>query len=241
MKIVSLNTWGGRVYDPLMDFFKKHKDVDIFCLQEIYKDATKDKVGEEWQDDALNLFSDIQGVLTSYKGYFRPAVDGCYGLAVFIKDGVDLIEEGDVTIYDVGQYRGGGNHSRNLQYVKVDNGEKLVTIANVHGLWNGKGKTDAPERIDQSQAIKQFLDKVEGEKILCGDLNLLPDTNSLKILEEDMINLVKEHKITSTRSGLYKKSEKFADYILVSPNIEIKNFKVLEDEVSDHLPLLLEF
>ena len=34
--------------------------------------------------------------------------------------------------------------------------------------------------------------------------------------------------------------KKYADYVFASNNIEIKNFKVLPDEVSDHRPLLVE-
>jgi exonuclease III len=37
MKIISLNTWGGMAgRQPLLDFFVAHKDVDVFCLQEIW-------------------------------------------------------------------------------------------------------------------------------------------------------------------------------------------------------------
>ena len=86
--------------------------------------------------------------------------------------------------------------------------------------------------------MKKFNDL---EKILCGDFNLLPNTESLAILSEDMKNLVKDFDITSTRSKLYTKPEKFADYILVSPDVSVKKFTVMQDEVSDHLPLLLEF
>ena len=37
MKIITLNTWGGRAGEErLLDFFNTHKDdTDIFCLQEI--------------------------------------------------------------------------------------------------------------------------------------------------------------------------------------------------------------
>ncbi len=56
-----------------------------------------------------------------------------------------------------------------------------------------------------------------------------------------MRNLVKEYRVTSTRSQLYKKPDKFADYILVSPEVIVEDFKVLEEEMSDHLPLLLTF
>jgi hypothetical protein len=48
-----------------------------------------------------------------------------------------------------------------------------------------------------------------------------------------MINLVKDYNVTSTRSSHYPKEEKFADYIFVSKDIEVKDFKVLPDEVND--------
>ena len=56
-----------------------------------------------------------------------------------------------------------------------------------------------------------------------------------------MKNLIKEYKVTTTRSHFYTKEHKFADYILVSPEIEVKKFEVIQDVVSDHLPLMLEF
>jgi exonuclease III len=38
MKIISLNTWGGRAgNEELLSFFEKYKEeIDIFCLQEIW-------------------------------------------------------------------------------------------------------------------------------------------------------------------------------------------------------------
>ena len=52
---------------------------------------------------------------------------------------------------------------------------------------------------------------------------------------------MKETGVTSTRSHYYTKPEKFADYILVSPDITVVDFNVLPDVISDHLPLVLEF
>ncbi len=85
------------------------------------------------------------------------------------------------------------------------------------------------------------MDTINTPKILCGDFNLKPDTESMKILEKDMDNLIKIYKITSTRTSLYPKEEKFADYILTSKEIVLNKFEVLPDEVSDHAPLLLDF
>ena len=93
----------------------------------------------------------------------------------------------------------------------------------------------------QSQRIKKFMQAINSPKILCGDFNLRPDIESMKILEEEMNNLIKIFNITTTRTNLYTKQERFADYILTSPEIIINKFAVLKDEVSDHAPLLIDF
>ena len=114
-------------------------------------------------------------------------------------------------------------------------------VCNLHGHWTPNFKGDNPARLEQSKNIKKLLDGFDGAKILCGDFNVAPDTKSMAILETSMRNLIKEHKITSTRSHFYTKEVKFADYIMVSPGIQVKKFEVIQDIVSDHLPLLLEF
>ena len=85
------------------------------------------------------------------------------------------------------------------------------------------------------------MDTLKSPALICGDFNLRPDTESLKIIAKGMNNLIHMHNITSTRTGLYPKDERFADYILTDPKITVHHFKVLQDEVSDHSPLLIEF
>ena len=73
-----------------------------------------------------------------------------------------------------------------------------------------------------------------------GDFNLLPETQSIKKLESiGLRNLIKEYGVTSTRTAHYTKLEKYADYMFVSRDIEVADFKVLPDAVSDHSPLYL--
>jgi endonuclease/exonuclease/phosphatase family metal-dependent hydrolase len=47
-------------------------------------------------------------------------------------------------------------------------------------------------------------------------------------------NLIHEYGITSTRTSFYTRENKFADYVFTSPGINVQDFKVLPDEVSDH-------
>lgn len=86
-----------------------------------------------------------------------------------------------------------------------------------------------------------ILKYLGGEKIVVGDFNLDPDTKSLGILERNLRNLIKEYDVPTTRSTLYTRKSKFADYVLVSPGVKIIDFHVSNVAVSDHLPMILEF
>lgn len=242
MRVISLNIWGGRIFDPLVSFIREHKEVDVFCLQEVYHNASKQISTETDAKYVLNIFSELSKELPDHLGFFRPVVNGIYGIAMFVKKEIEVIEEGEISIYESPEYSGQGpTHGRNMQWVKVrDKGGALLSILNVHGLWNGKGKTDSPERLAQSQRIKSFIDSLETPVVLCGDFNLRPDTLSLKLFEDGLENLVRKYNVESTRTSLYTKEEKFADYMFTSPNLGVKTFKVLEHEVSDHSPLILE-
>ena len=243
MKLISLNIWGGHIQEPLLEFIATHRDVDILCFQEVYHDA-KERISTEERLYCLTIFSEIQKRLPEHVGLFRPVVNGVYGIAMFVKKSIDILNEGEVIIHDNPPYSGRvPTHSRNLQWVECLANDRTYTIINIHGLWNGQGKSDSPERIAQSQIIKRFCDSVTTPKILCGDFNLRPETESIKILEEGMTNLVKDYNIQSTRTSLYPRiqQESFADYILTSADITVHHFEVMKHEVSDHAPLLLEF
>ena len=164
---------------------------------------------------------------------------------MLVHKNLNIIEEGEVFVYKHKGYIPEGDvggHARNIQYARIRVNNRPVTIINFHGLWNGKGKTDTEDRIQQSKNILEFTQKLDGDYILCGDFNLLPDTESIKLFEsQGLRNLIKEYKVTSTRTSFYTKPEKHADYIFVTKGIDVKDFSVLPEEVSDHAPLLLGF
>ncbi len=164
---------------------------------------------------------------------------------MFVKKDLNILKEGETFVHkDKGwvHEKFNGNHARNLQYVTVETKKGPRTILNFHGLWNGGPKEDTEERITQSDNIAKFLKDIKHYHILMGDFNLLPETKSLKMLEDlGMRNLIKEFGITSTRSSHYTKLARFADYTLVSKDIKVNDFKVLPDEISDHLAMYLDF
>ena len=125
-------------------------------------------------------------------------------------------------------------------------GDKEISVSNFHGIPFPGNKLDTDKRLTEVKRTKEIIFSKGESQILVGDFNLLPETQSIKIFEEDMRNLIKEFNIQITRSTLspfYGRPDfqKFADYTFVSPDVRVKNFTVPDVEVSDHLPMILEF
>jgi exonuclease III len=242
MRLISLNTWGGQAgLSGLEEFFRKYEPVEVFCLQEIWQVCDLSLIDAPNPAVVLNLLEEIASFLPNHRYFFRPQYRGVFGLATFVRKDLSVIEEGEHFVFgkqgDENRLAV-GNHARNIQYLTVPLGQSIATIINFHGLWNGKGKTDSPDRLQQSQNIADFIQKIKNPVALIGDFNLLPDIESFRILKEVCPrDLIFEHGVKSTRSRFYEKPGKLADYLLASNGLKISDFKVLPDEVSDHLAL----
>lgn len=258
MRLITLNIWGGKVFGPLMEFVEGHAgDADIFCMQEVIFGPRSEIAPVS--KGRMNICEEIVHRLPEFSVLAYSAPEEAYyfeaeklpedthpGLVIFVKKSIGIVDHGGFRCYEEGIPAGadfGGKMTGSCQWVRIrKNDGSESTIMNLHGLWQTKTeKADTPERIAQSHILRRFLDEISGEKMLCGDFNLKPDGQSLTMLEQGMVNLVKTSGATSTRSSLYTKPDKFADYILVSPDIQAKHFEVLQNEVSDHLPLLVDW
>lgn len=252
MRIISLNTWGGRAgEDTLLNFFREQKDAtDVFCLQEVWAGAYDEFDGASAGGRTLTISNistqmkqRIAEILSEHTCYFRPHFLDHYGLAMFVRTSYTVLAEGEHFVHREKGYTPTGDigkHARNIQYVTLNTSRGPVTVINFHGLWNGGGKEDCAERITQSKRALAFLESLNTEIIFCGDFNLLPNTESLNMFESaGLRNLVAEYNIQSTRTSFYTKPEKFADYIFVSQGVDVTDFAVLPDEISDHAPLAL--
>ncbi len=254
MKLLSMNIWCGKQYDTLMKYIASQaEDTDVFCFQEVLDTPTNNPVTP--RGFRANLFQELSRLLPHHTGYFSPEQDGCdangtvdfpitFGKAMFIRKGLAVEEIGDEFIYRERNSRTDDDNTTfpaNLQYAVVQYEGVTYTLAHLHGLWTPIGKIDTEDRIKQSEKTKAFLNQAKGKIIVAGDFNLLPDTKSLAMIGEGLVDLIKEHKIKSTRSALYGKLEQFADYTFVSPDVKILKFEVPYTEASDHLPMVLDF
>ncbi len=258
MKVLNLNIWGGQRHKELLDYLhSENNNIDIFCFQEVFKSDT-DVFSS---GSKMNIYQDIEKILKDYHIVYSPtfknydlkkAVDFevLFGQAIFVKNSLELEKEGAHFIYKTFNETHVLHHDehgdywdlpRNLNYIVFKCNNKHFLIANAHGFWKPSWKEDSKESLEQSDKIIKFLDRYNCSKILCGDFNLGPQTESIKKIEKKLTNLITGNKIENTRSKFYTRSEKFADYIFTTPDVKVIDFKALDIHVSDHLPLYLEF
>lgn len=154
----------------MLGFFKRNKDIDIFCLQEVLEGG--EEYAPIWANgiDAIdtNLTTNIKNILPDHECFFRPHYMDWYGLAIYAKKTLKIQEEGDIFVFkereDAFKDDEGGtaiSHARNLQYLTLETAKGLRTIANFHGLWNGKSKEDTEERFTQADNVVRFLKDIK--------------------------------------------------------------------------------
>jgi len=265
LRIVSLNAWGGRLHEPLMRYLAE-ADADVLCLQEVVRtpDCRRDWLvyrdhGVELPQRA-NLFDEIRAALPMHDASFAPTARGplfdgeCavfseFGLATFVRKSLPVIGQAQDFVHGAFLADGWGPHprARNAHCIRIFDYQSgyPVTIAQMHGLRDVAGKGDTPARDAQTEklaALVQRIWQVNERLVVCGDFNVLPESRMFRLLAGlGLSDLVTGRGHSDTRTSHYGKQGRFADYMLVTPEVEVTRFDVVEQpEVSDHRALLLE-
>lgn len=266
MKIVSLNAWGGKVWNTLAPWVAG-LDVDVLCLQEVTRAPVQSpewlRYVDPYRDLAQrsDLFADISALLTDHQSFFAAATRGTLtdqrGAPVPSEHGLGLWVRRDLAVARLAQgfvhgaFRSGGWGAepvpRAMQVARVEcpRTGQVLCIGHFHGLRDPDGKGDTPARARQTvRAIDLFCTiwRQDTPAVLAGDFNLLPNSASFpQFAQAGLHDLIARHGITDTRTSLYDKNQRFADYMLVSQDIlGASCFDVPDQpEVSDHRPLIL--
>lgn len=265
LRIVSLNAWGGRVHAPLMRYLVD-VDADVLCLQEVVRTPASRADWLVYRDHNVelpqraNLFEEIRAALPDHDAYFasvargelfdgEKSVPSEFGLATFVRRSKAVIGQSQDFIHGVFLPDQWGPHprARNAHAIRVFDYEAgaPITIVQLHGLRDPAGKHDTPARVAQADALVGFIEKLWNGKerlVVCGDLNVLPDSITFeKLAKLGLTDLVVGHGFTDTRTSLYEKPGRFADYMLVTGDVNVTYFEpVAEPEVSDHRALVLD-
>lgn len=229
MKLVFLNVWWGKVENSLAKFIKEQAhDTDIFCLQEVSGEA---------QALCRATIPDYEEIV-AHKGIIK---DNHFFQVIYVNKKSKLLSSG--TLFE------NQDDSGLAIYIEIQFAGHNLYILNFHGTWRPLNKLDSPEKIRQSEELIGLFEDKKGQKIIGGDFNLFPETESIRLFEgSNYRNLIKDFHIPTTRNRLgwdrfpppkYEK-QLYSDYVFVSPDVKVKNFSVPDIEVSDHLPMILE-
>jgi endonuclease/exonuclease/phosphatase family metal-dependent hydrolase len=241
MRIIFLNAWFGEVEKPFFDFVEKESSsTDVFCFMEF----------------SPGLFTKISEVLWNHNGFseegmFLKAWNEIDCQVIFARKNLKILSSGKLILY-----KNNNKDTGFASYITFKKDGKNINILNIHGKALPGDKQDTPIRLKQSEKIIEFFAGKNGPRIIGGDFNLNPDTRSVKMFERvGYVNLIRNFDIKNTRnrlaweqaqkrlngSGKYFGKQYFADYCFVSPEVKVKSFEVPNIEVSDHLPLILDF
>lgn len=264
VRIISLNAWGGAMYDGLAPWLTTC-GADVLCLQEMTHTAelggwTRFDDAERSLPQRADLLDDVRALLPRHHALFAASDTGPvrddegvahrqdFGLATFVGEALPLV--GVRTGFVHGEYAEhrdewpAGDRPRTAQAVRVfDRGaDRFVTVVQLHGLRDPAGKGDTPARRTQAKRLADLVADARGEgdlTVVCGDLNLLPDSETFDVLGGiGLVDLVRE---SDTRTSRYRKPVRHASYLLVSDPSAVRRFEILaEPEVSDHRALMLE-
>lgn len=225
MQMVFFNVLDSEIEKPFLDFVTSiQKDTDIFCFQECaYK--------------TLNL---LQNSLSSYSlitDYKYLSKGEHFPQAIYCSKDFNILSTFSVSKISLGTGLG--------LYVELSIGNKVLHLINVHGTSLPGDKTDTGARITQSHDLIEFCRNLTGPVIIGGDFNLDINTKSVNMFEcAGYSNLIKDFSIRTTRNNVawskYPNApQMYADFAFVNSKVKVTSFEVIENEVSDHLPMIL--
>jgi len=263
MKLVSLNVaFFERNNAKLVDFLKT-QNADILCLQEVIK-----KIDDNVDLDFISKDTIDESSLALKQSFFAPIwvlskfeKDNFHGKERFIFDLGGKVEFGNYIKSKDEILKGQNifvqNHFtyvtdwskwpeedyRAVQVVDLDINGKKLRLLNYHGIWSkDKMGTDKTKRA--CEVIKSLALEVDYPSIITGDFNLFPNTESISLFNPELTSLIDQYNINTTRpetNELSDKQRNVVDYIFVSRGVKVNNFEVVQSDVSDHLPLVLDF
>lgn len=226
MKIIFLNVWDGKISDGIAAFIAEQAPTtDVFCFQE---------AAEKFVTICQPLLKDFDQLAAAK---FVTKNDD-FNQVTYVRR--SLAQAASGTVLQDAENTGLG------LYVQLKTANQDLYICNFHGMSRPGDKLDNTQRLQASRALIDFFSDKPGAKIIGGDFNLSPQAKSVQMFaQHGYQDLIKNFKIPTTRNrlawDLYPIKMYFSDYVFASPDVRVTNFTVPACEISDHLPLILEF
>jgi endonuclease/exonuclease/phosphatase family metal-dependent hydrolase len=98
LHIFSLNIEYGKYSETLIPYIAKiSKDIDVFCLQEVPRDARDTTVFEPEYD--AHFYEKLVAVLPDFTPYYSEFVKESFGIATFVRSSLKQKDRGEAYIF----------------------------------------------------------------------------------------------------------------------------------------------
>lgn len=221
LKVLSWNIWMDGYFDQISDFLKK-TNADIICLQEVKDDDPKrDVIGYLHGLGYQHVFSPVEKKWDQEIFRDGPAIFSKYKI---IKSQIYVLSKID---------------SRVGLRADIQVEDKVLHIFSTHLV-----HTHQKESKIQNEQSSNLIKVLPHERtILMGDFNATPNSQTIKNLQEVLIDC--DQRSTPTWSVYPEGCETCnpqgismrLDYIFTSKDIAVKSFEVVNSKGSDHLPI----
>lgn len=262
VKIISLNVALFEANNHAIGPYLRTEKADILCLQEVTRAMDGNTKEEYISLDAINTacrnlsytffapnwimkdfrMKDFHGSAdfnVDFNGFLE--LGNCIKSRFPIQKGQGIFLQNHYTYAtDWSNWRNDESRSVQITDVLLEGGKQL-RIFNYHGIWS-RDKIGNENTSAACERIREIALQTKGPVIICGDFNLFPHTESMKLLNDSFISLGDRFKVKTTRpqsNELNGQTRNVVDYMFISRDIEIVDFKVVDNDVSDHLPLVL--
>lgn len=263
IRLLSLNVALFETNNEKLSEFLLRQNPDIICLQEVADSSdpnvdpnflSKDYIDKATQRLKYSFFGPTWEICNFHQKNFHQQENFSFEFGGFLKAGnylkarFKILKKSNVFIQNkIIKFTDWSTwpkkQSKAVQVTDLQlPRSKNLRILNYHGIWT-KEKIGNQNTLAACQKICRLAKEVDYPVIITGDFNLFPDTASMRVLK-DFISLVDNYHIQTTRpksNELNHLERNVVDYIFVSKGIKINSFRVLNSDVSDHLPLILDF
>ncbi len=245
---LTLNLWYGKNWKKELEFLKKTKP-DIFVLQEVTRNIPRFNL------ERVDVFNEIKKSFPGHNSSFAPVCSSrkkeryfSSGNATFAR--FPLLSS-EVFFFSLSREKKdfsttfGKKINRNVLKTSFEIEGKTVSVFNTHLAMSLDFK-ERPKKTKEAGELLEFT-KTTNPLLLAGDFNALPESETVKILSQKFSFLDEEKKPTWPRHPFSKgnvKADKPSykiDFIFKNEKIKSKGFKVLDEDFSDHLPILANF
>lgn len=255
MKLLSRNIAIRNQNNKEVVDFLREQNADIVCLQEVGK-AQESSTHEEYDSFKAIYNSNLYpywfiGESHEFKAFNGKRIldfGGYIRQWNMILSKYPILQATNIFYYRSFERREDFSNRR-----KTDSGRCLVTatidinnyhlqIGTVHGIRTEDKKWDH-RTLKQCKDIISIINK-DIPTILAWDFNLLPTTPDIQYINQFYNNMINKYNISSTRPKFndeFDNGNQIVDYIFTNNYIKDTKVYIDNNNISDHMPLIIEF